>query len=57
MVVPDGTGQVVGSAVLYRNAPSGAVRWKVTVLVVATMPGRVFDLPARYAGAPTTLVK
>ena len=55
--MPDGTGQVVGSAALYRNAPSGAVRWKVTVLVVATMPGTVFDLPARYAGAPTTLVK
>ena len=57
MGVPTGTGQVVGSAALYRNAPSGALRWKVTVLVVATMPATVFDLPARYAGAPMTLVK
>jgi hypothetical protein len=45
--VPDGTGQVVGSAVLYRNAPSGALRWKVTELVVAVIPGRVLDFPSR----------
>ena len=29
----------------------------VTVFVVATMPATVLDLPARYAGAPMTLVK
>ena len=55
--VPVGTGQVVGSADLYRNAPSGAVRWNVTVLAVVVMPGSVLDFPARYAVAPIRPVK
>ena len=45
--VPAGTGQVVGSAILYRNAPSAAVRWNVTVSAVVVIPGSEVDLPAR----------